>query len=60
MPRKLKMKMNEMKTEWMLKTPSRIPRFLPNVEETNKSARSRLDRTSSIRDRNRILEQDFF
>ena len=48
------------KTGSMLKTPSRIPRLLPNVEEISKSARSRLDRTSSIRDRNRILEQDLF
>ena len=48
------------KTESILKTPSRIPRLLPNVEEISKSARSRLDRTSSIRDRNRILEQDLF
>ena len=48
------------KTESILKTPSRIPRLLPNVEEISKSARSRLDRTSSICDRNRILEQDLF
>ena len=36
------------KTESILKTPSRIPRLLPNIEEISKSARSRLDRTSSI------------
>eukprot|EP00112_Aurelia_sp_Birch-Aquarium-sp1_P013483 Seg2864.5 transcript_id=Seg2864.5/GoldUCD/mRNA.D3Y31 product="hypothetical protein" protein_id=Seg2864.5/GoldUCD/D3Y31 len=46
------------KNESISKTPSRIPRLLPNVEEINKSARSRLDTTSSIRDRNRILVQD--
>eukprot|EP00112_Aurelia_sp_Birch-Aquarium-sp1_P003268 Seg1363.25 transcript_id=Seg1363.25/GoldUCD/mRNA.D3Y31 product="hypothetical protein" protein_id=Seg1363.25/GoldUCD/D3Y31 len=46
------------KNESISKTPSRIPRLLPNIEEINKSVRSRLDTTSSIRDRNRILEQD--
>eukprot|EP00112_Aurelia_sp_Birch-Aquarium-sp1_P023280 Seg6870.2 transcript_id=Seg6870.2/GoldUCD/mRNA.D3Y31 product="hypothetical protein" protein_id=Seg6870.2/GoldUCD/D3Y31 len=46
------------KNESISKTPSRIPRLLPNVEEINKSVRSRLDTTPSIRDRNRILEQD--
>eukprot|EP00112_Aurelia_sp_Birch-Aquarium-sp1_P020558 Seg5323.2 transcript_id=Seg5323.2/GoldUCD/mRNA.D3Y31 product="hypothetical protein" protein_id=Seg5323.2/GoldUCD/D3Y31 len=39
------------KNESISKTPSRIP-------QVNKSARSRLDTTSLVRDRNRILEQD--
>ena len=35
------------KVESMLKTPSRISRLLPNIEEINRSARSRLDTMSS-------------
>eukprot|EP00112_Aurelia_sp_Birch-Aquarium-sp1_P003222 Seg1359.14 transcript_id=Seg1359.14/GoldUCD/mRNA.D3Y31 product="hypothetical protein" protein_id=Seg1359.14/GoldUCD/D3Y31 len=38
------------KNESISKTPSRIPRLLPNVEEINKSVRSRLD-TTSLRSR---------
>ena len=45
------------KTERMSKTPSRIPRLLPNIEEISRSARSRLGRLSSIRERD-ILDQD--
>ena len=45
------------KTEWMSKTPSRILRLLPNIEEISRSARSRLGRLSSIRERD-ILDQD--
>ena len=41
----------------MSKTPSRIPRLLPNIDEISRSARSRLGRVSSIRERD-ILDQD--
>ena len=40
----------------MSKTPSRKPRLLPNIEEISRSARSRLGRVSSIRERG-ILDQ---
>ena len=45
------------KTEWMSKTPSRIPRLFPNIEEISRSARSRLGRVSSICEGD-ILDQD--